>query len=274
MTERLEDVRRHLAAIDDIGEVVGALRAIAAAHSADARFGLEAISDYEAKVSEAFVRLAAPVAEAAVDGPGLVIVVGAAQGFSGGYPARIAEAAQQLSPPGAGLLVIGQRTLDILAVAGINPLWSADLPATASIVPALASEVTDALLEFGYRYPGPIVAISGSDGPGLPIDRRRLWPPERTETSAQPTFPTAPPLTTLPITTLLRGLLSEMLFAEVARTLMRGLRIENRARIEAMARAQANLKTRRTNVAQRYRQARQEQMTTEVIELSMGQRSR
>ncbi|MBL4543589.1 MAG: F0F1 ATP synthase subunit gamma, partial [Rhodobacteraceae bacterium] len=49
---------------------------------------------------------------------------------------------------------------------------------------------------------------------------------------------------------------------------MTGLRVENRARVEAMARAQSNLKTRRTEVDQRYRQARQEQMTTEVIELS------
>lgn len=272
MTERLEDVRRHLAAIDEIGEVVGALRAIASAHSGDAQKGLDAISHYELYVSGALGRLAAPSPPPASEGPGLAIVIGAAQGFCGGYPARVAEATARLAPKGAGLLVIGQRTLAMLAATKPAPLWSADLPATAAAVPALASEVTDALLELGEEHPGPIVAISGADRPGIPVESQRIWPPTPPDEPALRPVTTTP-LTTLPPSALLRGLLSETLFAEVARTLMQGLRIENRARVEAMARAQGNLKTRRTEVAQRYRQARQEQMTTEVIELSMGERA-
>jgi F-type H+-transporting ATPase subunit gamma len=42
---------------------------------------------------------------------------------------------------------------------------------------------------------------------------------------------------------------------------------EAQARVEAMARAQSNLRTRRTDVERQYQQARQEQMTTEMIEL-------
>jgi len=270
MTERLEDVRRRRAVIDEIGEVVGALRAIAAAHSTEGQSALDAISLYEGHVASALARLAVPVASPEAQGPGLTLVVGAAQGFCGGYPARVAEAAKRQVPGQGGLIVIGQRTEAMLVGAGIVPAWSADLPAAPRFVPALASEVTDTLMDLGQRFPGPIMAMSGTDAPGLPVETRRIWPPEPRDEPSPPGV-AAPPLTTLPTAELLRGLLSETLFAEVARTIMQGLRIENRARVEAMARAQSNLKIRRAEVDQRYRQARQEQMTTEVIELSMGE---
>lgn len=264
MTERLEDVRRRRAVIDDIGEVVGALRAIASGRVSEAHGAQRAISSYDAQVSDALSRLAAPAA-IVQQGPGLALVVGAAQGFCGGYPARVAEAALQL-PPDTGLLVIGQRTRAMLEVAGSMPLWSADMPTAARFVPPLASAVTDALLHFGEDHPGPIRALSGHDAPGLPVEEWQVWPPEASDDA--PRSPPALPLTTLSVPALIRALLAEALFAEVARTLMTGLQIENRARVEAMARAQSSLKTRRAEVDQQYRQARQEQMTTEVIELS------
>ncbi|MWD26139.1 F0F1 ATP synthase subunit gamma [Aquicoccus sp. SCR17] len=267
MTERLDDIRRRLGTIDEIGEVVGALRAIAAAHSAGAQAGLDAISGYGAYVAGALGRLTAPATPLPKEGASLVLVVGAAQGFCGGYPARVAEAATTLAPPGAGRLVIGQRTVAMLGDAGEGALWTADMPASADMVPALASEVTDKLLELGAAYPGPILSISGTDRPGLPVEVGRIWPPEP---GAAPVVQSAgpPTLTTLPAEALLLALLAETLFAEIARTIMLGLRIENRARLEAMARAQGNLKTRRADMVGRYRQARQEQTTTEVIELA------
>lgn len=272
MTERLEDVRRRREVIDEIGEVVGALRAIAAAHSTDAQTALDAISLFEGHVSSALTRLAMPVPLPRTEGPGLTLVVGAAQGFCGGYPARVAEAAKDMAPRGSGLLVVGQRTGAMLSDAGITPVWRADLPAAARFVPALASAVTDVLLVLGERFPGPITALSGTDAPGLPVKTWAIWPLEP-RAPVKPDKTAAPPLTTLPAADLLRGLLAETLFAEVARTIMQGLRIENKARVAAMARAQTNLKTRRAEVDQHYRQARQEQMTTEVIELSMGKQT-
>ena len=66
------------------------------------------------------------------------------------------------------------------------------------------------------------------------------------------------------------GLLQEALFAAVALALMQGMAAEAEARVEAMARAQTNLRARRTEVEQSYLRARQEQMTTEVIELTVA----
>lgn len=271
MTERPEDVRRRLSAIDEIGEVVGALRAIAAGHAAGAKGALAAISSYEAKVTGALVRLAAPQMPAESAGPGIVIVVGAAQGFCGAYPQRLVEATRTHTPAGAGLMVIGQRSAAMLSDVGITPSWSAELPASPAHVPDLASQLTDELIDRSETFPGPIHTVTGRDLPGQPVEMRRLWPPEppeRRDRAAAP--PLDSPLTTLPPEALARALLAETLFAEVARALMEGLRVENAARVEAMARAQSNLKERRALLSQRYSHARQEQMTTEMIELTIG----
>lgn len=267
MTQRIEDVRRRQAVIEDIGEVVGALRAIAAARAAGAQGAVEAIGAYGDHIAAAFARLAIRATAPEQAGPGLTVVVGAAQGFCGGYPARVAAAALGLVPHGAGLIVIGQRSRAMLEAEGVLPVWSADLPAAPAFVPALASKVTDVLLELGPRHPGPIAVLSGTDDPGLPVAARRIWPPPMPQ-AAPPAGATVPPLTTLEPAALIHALLAEMLFAELARAIMQGLQAESRARVEAMARAASNLKTRRQEIERQYRQARQEQMTTELLELA------
>ncbi|TPE53913.1 F0F1 ATP synthase subunit gamma [Amaricoccus solimangrovi] len=261
MTDRPEELRRRLAGLDSIGQVVGALRAIASGQAASARGAMAAISAYSGTVREALIAAAAgPPPE--VPGPGLVLVVGAAQGFSGAYPARIAEAARALAAPGAGFLVVGARTLAMLGEAGPAVLWSADLPGHPAAIPELASRVTDAMIGAAPRHPGPIRALVGPARAGDAPETRAIFPPAP-ETGSRP-----PPLTTLPPARLLAGLLEEALFAQVALALMRGVEAEARARVEAMARARSNLRARRAEVERDFRQARQEQMTTEMIELT------
>lgn len=264
MTERLEDVMREQAAIAEIGDVVRALRAIASGRSLEAQGALAAIDSYAAQIAAAAGRLIPAIA--APSGPGVALVIGAAQGFCGGYPARIAQAAMDLAARGVGLIVIGQRSADMLADAGVPLLWYADMSASAVLVPALASEVTDVLVERGAMVGGPIIAVTGADAPGQPVGARPIWPPDPAPQGA----PDALPLTTLPPARLAERLLAEALFAAVARALMHGLSAENAARTEAMARAQSNLKTRSAEVETRYRRVRQEQMTTELIELAAG----
>ncbi|WP_028028453.1 F0F1 ATP synthase subunit gamma [Gemmobacter nectariphilus] len=265
MTQRPEDIQRRLSGIEDLTEVVGALRAIASGHVAGARGALAAILAYESQVGAALDRLAV-AGPVAAEGPGLVVVIGAAQGFCGGYPARVAEAAQALAP-GAGVLVVGQRTVAMLDGVGLTVLFTADLPASPAQVPDLASRLTDRLLAEAPRFPGPIRTLSGQDSPGQPVQLRRIWPPDPSD---QPQA-VAAPLTTLPRAGLVEALLAERLFATLARTVMEGLRAENQARVEAMARASSNLKDRRAEMQHLFRQARQEQMTTELIELTAGQ---
>lgn len=265
MSQRPEEIQHRLKSLDEIGDVVGALRAIAASHASSADTAVSAIDAYAGTVTHALATsIAAAAPHSEQEGPGLLLVVGAAQGFCGAYPEHIAEAAQSTLKPGMGLVVIGARTEDMLKAAGHKPLWSADLPGHPAAIPALASQTTDVLVEHSVHYPGPIHALTGSVRAGHMAAVSRLFPPPQPEgTTSQ-----IPPLTTLPAAELLAGLLQEALFASVARVMMQGAETEARARVEAMARAQNNLRNRRTEVEQAYQQARQEQMTTEMIELS------
>ncbi|RDI18195.1 F-type H+-transporting ATPase subunit gamma [Pseudacidovorax intermedius] len=269
MTARPEDLRRRLAGLDQIDEVVGALRAIASGQSAAARSALPAIEAHALTTRRALARLAASQVTAtatAPAGPGLLLVIGASQGFAGAYPQRVAAATLQGLAPDTGLLVVGRRTVQALLDRGRRPLWSADLPGHPAAIPALASEVTAALLAQAVEHPGPIHAIAGLPGAGHAPTVVRLFPPE----PVAPAQGMEPPLMTLAPAVLMTSLLQEALFAAVARALMRGLEAEAAARMQAMAQARSNLQRRRNEVEAAYRQARQEQMTTEMIELASG----
>jgi F-type H+-transporting ATPase subunit gamma len=265
MSQRPEEIQHRLKSLDEIGDVVGALRAIASSHASSAEIAMQAIAAYAGTVRHALaISIAASAPHSEPEGPGLLLVVGAAQGFCGAYPEHIGEVAQSAIEPGTGLVVIGNRTADMLHAAHAPILWSADLPGHPAAIPALASRTTDVLVEHSPHYPGPIRALTGSTHGSHAAKLSRLFPPEPPEGVTSQIAP----LMTLPETDLLTGLLQEALFAGVAHVMMQGAETEARARVEAMARAQNNLRTRRTEVEQAYQQARQEQMTTEMIELS------
>lgn len=265
MTQRPEQIQRRLHGLEEIGDVVGALRAISAGHASSAQGAMYAISAYTQTVTQALTAaLAAAAPPAQPEGPGLMLVVGAAQGFCGAYPTRILEAVQASAEPGTGLLVVGHRSVEMLKLASLPAIWSEDLPGNPSAIPALASRATDALLELSAHHPGPIRALTGAAHSGHAPVTRTLFPPPAPEGP----IPQVLPVMTLPASALLSGLLQEALFAAVAHVMMEGAAAEAQARVEAMARAQNNLRTRRTEIQQQYQQARQEQMTTEMIELS------
>ncbi len=103
MSRRPEDIEARLDNIRQIEGIVGALRAIAAAHQHEARRHLEAVRAHEATVAAALARALGegPAPQARAGGRALLIVVGAAQGFSGDYGDRIAAAALEGDSPTA-----------------------------------------------------------------------------------------------------------------------------------------------------------------------------
>ncbi|MCA8879430.1 MAG: F0F1 ATP synthase subunit gamma [Rhodobacteraceae bacterium] len=268
MTERLETLAARLRTLDQIGDVVGALRAIAAGHEAEAQRAMAPIRAHAETVRQALLWISQR-SGAAPEGAGLVLVVGAAQGFSGSYPYRLADAAAELAEAGAGLLVTGRRTLTLLEERGINVLWSDEMVSRPQEIPDLASHATDHLLALSTAHPGPIRMIVETDPRSPDLDLRQVFPVPLTDGHLR----RAPPLTTLPPAQLVEGLLDEALFSAVALGLTEGFLSENAARVEAMARAQSHLADRRDETLRAFQGARQETMTTELIELMAARRS-
>lgn len=268
---RPEDIKARLDNISQIEGIVGALRAIASAHQQEARHHLDAVRAHEATVAGALARALGegPALPARRGGRALLIVAGAAQGFSGDYSDRITEAALTGDTADLDLMVVGHRTLQSLTerAAPGTILWSADMAPHMAEVPALASRTVDAAFALVSRGSHDRIGILFVDAqpqgqhlirrPLLPFDFGRFAPD-----------PGNPPLITLARHDLLAALAEEYVFAEVCEALMLGFASESAARAAAMARAQTNVRRISEDLTRRFSQARQEQMTTEIIELS------
>ncbi|WP_347311808.1 F0F1 ATP synthase subunit gamma [Defluviimonas sp. SAOS-178_SWC] len=273
---RPEDIKARMGNIEQVEGVVVAMRALAAAHAQEAKKHLVAIREQEATVARAMVDalalldtpLHAPAEPAT--GKHLRIVVGAAQGFSGSYSERIVSGAMadEGTAPSTTYLLIGQRCLSEFESRGVSPVWSAHMAAHAAEVPALASRVVDAA--FALLGKGAFTHVSivygEPEGSGQTLTIRQLMPFDftRFETASRP----FPPLVTIAPAVLVTRLVEEYVFTEICEALMLGFSAENDARMTAMSRARSNVRQIREELRREFAQARQEQTTTEIIELS------
>ena len=69
---------------------------------------------------------------------------------------------------------------------------------------------------------------------------------------------------------LLERLAAEYVYAQLCETAMHAFEAENEARMLAMTAAKTNIGAKLVGLAQRERQLRQEEITTEIIELAAG----
>ena len=143
--------------------------------------------------------------------------------------------------------------------------------AHAEEVPLLASRITDALysrLEKGqatrvtviHAVPAPSAAIEIVERGLLPFDFARFKVVPRS----------IPPMTTLPPEQLLSELAEEYVYAELCDEVMLSFAAENEARMEAMIAARSNVARTLDELVASFRRLRQEEITSEIIELSAG----
>ena len=78
------------------------------------------------------------------------------------------------------------------------------------------------------------------------------------------------PLTTLAPQLLLERLAVEYVYAQLCEAAMHAFEAENAARMMSMASAKTNIKSKLTGLSQRERRLRQEEITTEIVELAAG----
>jgi F-type H+-transporting ATPase subunit gamma len=267
---RPEEIRDRMANIRDIESIVSTLRALAVAHQIEARAHLEAIRGHAAVVAQALTSVLGGADAGTYEATGdrtLTIVIGAAQGFSGAFGDRMADAALAEATRGSDLMVIGSRTLSAIGDRGHGAVWSTDMAPHAPDVPALASQLSDVLFGRLAETPGTSVTLLFADPAAAdptPI-RRALFP---FDFARFPRSSDISPLTTLAVPTLISALVEEYVFSELCEVLMLGFAAENAARAAAMSRAQSNVKRIATDLQGAFQRARQEQMTTEIIELS------
>jgi F-type H+-transporting ATPase subunit gamma len=284
MTERPADIKVRLDTVDQLEAVITAMRSIAAARARQARERLDGIRAYAQTIGTAIggalaflpdhlatASAAAPATTSTAQySADIMIVLAAEQGFAGAFSEQVLDvAASRLA--GAELLLVGDRGRMVAAERGQPVAWSAPMAAHIGDVPALANRIAAALylrlasgrarhVSLIHAEPGPADTLTLTERSLLPFDFDRFPGGSRA----------LPPLVTLPPARLLEQLAEEYVFAELCAALMLSFAAENEARMRAMIGARSNVMRTRDMLRATYRRLRQEQITTEIVELAAG----
>ncbi len=276
MADRLADIVTQIQNVRQLEAVVTAMRGIAAARAQRGRSLLAGIDAYSQVISRAIGHalrllpadqtLAPPLGRAR---RGLVLFC-AEQGFAGAFSERVLDAAAG-DLDRAITLLVGTRGAVVANERGIKPAWSAPMATQVDAIPTFANLLADAL--YGYVVGARISKVDivfsrAAAGGGTQIDRHSLLPIDfgRFARSVE----TLAPLTTLKPRLLLERLAAEYVYAQLCEAAMHAFAAENEARMMAMTAAKTNIATKLAALSQRERQLRQEEITTEIVELAAG----
>jgi F-type H+-transporting ATPase subunit gamma len=276
MATRLDQVVTQIQNVRQLEAVVTAMRGIAASRAQKGRSLLAGVESYTDVVSRAIsVALGLMPPDMAMPPShhraklGLILFC-AEQGFAGAFSERVLDAAST-DLPHATNFVVGTRGATIANERSIKLAWSSPMATHADAVPSFANRIADALYShvvaggvehvdvlFSRSTPGGSIVVDRHSI--LPIDFRRFAQPN----SAQG------PLLTLGPQLLLEHLATEYVYAQICDAAMHAFESENEARMMAMASAKANIGNKLSALSQRERQLRQEEITTEIVELAAG----
>jgi F-type H+-transporting ATPase subunit gamma len=276
MAERLADIVTRIRNIQQLEAVVTALRGIAASRAQKGRAllaGIEAYSDVVSRAIGHALRLLPP------DGAtqpfhrrsrlGLILFC-AEQGFAGAFSERVLDRASD-DLGGAVNLIIGTRGSVVASERGVKSVWSMPMVTRADAIPSFANRLAEAL--YGFVASDTVAKIDvlfsrSISGSGIVVDRRSVLPIDF-QRFARPIGNQAP-LTTLSPQLLLERLAAEYVFAQLCNAAMHSFEAESEARMLAMASAKTNIETKLVALSTREHQVRQEEITTEIMELAAG----
>ncbi|KVD88296.1 hypothetical protein WI90_21055 [Burkholderia ubonensis] len=278
MSNRIGDVQTRLDTVKELASVVTAMRGIAAARvrEAFARLpGIRACADEIGAAIADAMTLARPPEPAspppdAAAGAMVVVVLGAEQGFVGTFNHRILQAAQAAATDRTEYFVIGDRAGLVATEFGLPVTWTAGMIVHADAVADLAGRIVNALYRrLGTGGVSRVALVHGSPAAVgtaeivatslLPLDFQRFKPVVRPFS----------PLVTLPVRQLQERLVEEYVYTQICEALVLAFGAENEARMRAMIAARRNIDETARELTRECQHLRQEQITTEIVELSI-----
>jgi F-type H+-transporting ATPase subunit gamma len=277
MTGRLPEVRARVETLHELQEIVGAMRAVAAARVQEAQVAMDGTRAYAQVVGDALAEAlpllprTPPPAFGTRGAPRGIVVFMAEHGFTGAFNDQLVDAADCATPGSEALFVIGSRGRLLIEERGLTPAWTANMAIHASAVTDTARRIADELyrrFDRGSLTGVEILYFRDRGGGRRALERRSLLPVD-IEQYGKPRS-TMPPLSNLAPQTLIGGLIAEYVFAQFAHAAMESFASENGARLAVMRSAKDKLDERLTDLQSLERRLRQEQITGELLELVTG----
>lgn len=264
--EQLARIEARLDSLSGLGELVGALRSMAASRVREAQDALAATRAFRDILDRAIAEIA-PACHAAEtgrkdDGAAMVIIA-SQQGFAGAFNERIVDAALSERRPDEKLCVIGRRGEVALAVQGITAGQAQPMTSRAGGVVALARRLSRQLSGSSSVR---IVHAHHVGGANYNPSVRPVLPLHDPSSNGRETVP----LHHIAPDRLFAALASEYLFAEIADALMDSLASENAARLTMMDGASRNIEDKLERLRRDAHVARQDELTTDMIDVVTG----
>jgi F-type H+-transporting ATPase subunit gamma len=274
------EIATRVTSLNELLEIVAAIRAMAASQMQQALRSLQAIRAYSEQIRSALSEAATllPPARAIAAGApssksGLVVFC-AEHGLCGGFnehPLRTAEHASAASDGRLALIVVGTRGVQISRERGLSPDLVLPMATHCAGVTGAARRVAAELYRmFNERLiTGVEVVYAQQAEAQFPrIERRRLLPLE--VPVVQKESARLPPIINLPAQRLFDDIVSEYFFAALENAAMQSFFSENATRFRTMEAAHQNIRSKSGELTKLRQRLRQESVTTEILDLISG----
>ena len=272
------DIATRIRSLDELAEIVTAIRAIAASQMQQAVRSSEAIGRYSELIRKALSDAASllPSGEriAPTAGKRGLVLFGAEHGLCGAFNQQLVRAVQhdfQEESEKPLLIVVGSRAVRLCAEHGLQPDVALPMATHYAGVTGTAHRVAVDL----YRMLSErrvarleLIYLTHSGGQVLRVQRQRLLPldlPSGGTRSSQ-----FPPIINVHPRQLVDGMISEYLFAALENAAMQSFFSENSARFRTMEAAHQNIQKKSTELTSLARRMRQEAVTNEILDLISG----
>lgn len=276
MVERLAEIEARIANLDDLQDIMGAMRALAAMRLAQAQGALPGVRQYAGVINLALARGLALAGTGGgptggTDGPMAVVAFTSEHGFAGAYNEHVLERAWTLARGDRHrLLVVGSR----------GRIKAEERGCTVAYWQPMATHI-DGVLETVLRCSDELYGRLARDG----IQRVTLVYGRNTagaqwSVAEEPVLPfdvasvrqidQVAPLIYLDPEALFDRLVEEFVFTRLMLAAVESFASENAARLTAMEAAHDNIETKLETLTQQARQQRQEEITTELLDVVIG----
>lgn len=273
---RLSEIETHISSMGELLDIVDAMRSLAGMRVQEALRAIPGVRRYANFVASAIASVLLLADEpqrqrTAAKGRRVLIVFTAEHGFVGGFNERLLDAAASGIDDSDALLVVGSRGGGLAQERGYRTLWTGPMPTRLEAAPETVRSLTAIL--YGIFAEGSIARTEAlfaryRQGSTPGIERRVLFPVDLAAFASN--RQAIPPLHNLPPSALIEKLIAEYVTALLIEAAIESLASENGARLTAMEAAHNSVSKKLEELRADARQARQNEITTELIDLVTG----
>ena len=265
--EELSRIQARLESLEELGDLVGALRSMAGVRAGEAREALTGTRAYCDVVQQAIGRVAPMAGEvpAEHEGKATLVVITSENGFVGGFNTRLVEQALSVRAPDEDLVIVGRRGRITAGEMGVETAGDFAMASRSSAVTPLARRLSRALSDtVGAR----LLFARMRGGADYELVTEDVLPLRHLPDAPAPSA--TPPLTHLPPDLLRERLATEYLFAKIADAVMESLASESLARLRTMDAASHNIEVKLDKLHRDEHIARQEKTTADLLDVVVG----